>query len=214
MKAKNKIRKESRENKINSGKKIKKQIKEFFRPTIGKIALPVIVILLFLGLLALTYNLSITTGKFTCEIFERSFDYQDAVRNNNIILANDLKNQIGLLQTNITNYAEKNKLALGTVIYSNRYIGQIDALYPVPCTVSPKNMFCAYYTDDETYKCIKKAILAQTTNQDSITNDLLPPYWAVSVPLLLLNYAIFFIIFYLASSVVVFIYRKIKKNGK
>ncbi|MFH1501121.1 MAG: hypothetical protein ABIE22_04225 [archaeon] len=186
------------------------RLKDFLRPSVGKLILPVIIIVFLLVLFFMSKSVIPFLGEVSCMMVD--FNEQS------ILLGG--QNNTGLLDQKALEFSETieerrseiGEIKLAFVLFSNQIIGRVDPLYPVPCSILSSG-FCGFYISQEGYNCLL-TLFSDVKSMDSLFSlGEIKDYRSVSYLALVMNLLLIFIIFYLISCLVAFIYNEMRKKN-
>jgi hypothetical protein len=187
---------------------IEKKRKSFIEFEWKKIVLPIILIILFTYQIFVFYSVSNVVEDYLCDANEVLQNIETFREQNNI---EQLNKTILEWQPKAEKFEKDLEKSLGseTIFMVSQ---TINPFFPFPCELSPKN-HCRYYISKKSFDCMYD--VDSSSGFDPLFEVSKPEYKKVSVFLLIFHLAIIFIIGYLISAIIIFIFRNIgiKRNS-
>ncbi len=183
-------------------------IKEFLKPEWKKFVLSIILIMSYLVLLSNFYSYGAAIDTFIQEQESFSQELKSAQEQNNTLLIEQL-NKRGLELRKSINPAMLN---LEKIEFIYVFIEKIDPFLNVPCELVRKSS-CEHYGNKKTYDS-SVALMSITSDFNIFEKPDIIEYRKASVFTALFNVVILFIEGYLLSSIILFIFRILKKTKK
>ncbi|MFA5993106.1 MAG: hypothetical protein WC796_05360 [Candidatus Pacearchaeota archaeon] len=184
--------------------------KAFFRPTKAKFILPIILVVLTILLFLATKDLNSKVGDYSCKILEIKDTIRGYETQGNIISLNDAKFRSDEMTNELLRDLENNKLQFAVVNIYNQYVNQFNPIYPADCSFSGLRPLCGSYSSQEDYDCAKRLFADSDVKILGIFKTEMPEYKKPSSIILILSLIYLFIISYLISCVIAFVYRSLK----
>ncbi len=210
------------------------KIKEFLKPELKKIILPLALIFFFSIIISNFYHYGHVEDKYDCELISLGNEYhllqdkrQENIKKNDTIAINQSTNDMKVTLQKLSNNLQKMSEEKYSLIINIKdikpvvwLIKSLDPILPVSCSLTVDD-FC----EDPTNSC-HESIMSPIDNcrhyYSKNTHDCLysnadfvlfaEEYRKISINILILNIILLFIEGYLISSMVLFAYRKVKNK--
>ncbi|MFH1308027.1 MAG: hypothetical protein ABIH72_04200 [archaeon] len=177
--------------------------KDFIKPSAGKLILPIMITILLIIVFVTSMKVIPFVGELSCMMTDFNEQRTLLTEQNNTEL---------LVQKTLefSNIIEEKRKEIGDtkiafVLISNQIISRVDPLYPVPCSLLSSG-FCGFYISQEGYNCLMTLYLDAEGINSLFSLGEIKDYEPVSYLALIINLLLFFIVFYLISCLIAFIY--------
>ena len=179
------------------------------KPTWKVLVLPVVIVLILLSVFITTKSMDKNLGDYSCKFLNLSQQFNTAKETQNNESLNRIMSDTKTLQQEMANKISSNKKLYAYAIAGNVFLAKIDPIYPVDCAFVPGSKFCSFYISEENYQCSRTVIEEQAKVLNRPVPKL-PEYESMDYIMIIINFAIFFIIGYLISFLIALGYSKSK----
>ena len=184
----------------------------FLSPTKAKFIIPIILIVLTISLFFATKDLNSKVGNYTCKVLEAKDMIRGYETQGNIISLNDAKSRSDETTKDLLIYLDNNKAQFAIVNFYNQYVNQFNPIYTADCSFAGLKPFCGYYSSREDYDCAKKLLADSDINFLGVFNPSMPEYKKPSIFILIISLIYLFIIGYLVSCIISYVYHNLKSK--
>ena len=169
-----------------------------------KIILPIIILILFIYQVYIFYSIGNVFNRDICNLTNYAKDAIKYRQQNNTEMLKKIFLEYKPLEDKFKIDIEKIAWS-ETVFYT---ITKIDHFFPVPCEIPSQN-YCKNYINKESFDCLDN-LKSNSELTSSMFNYQESKYNPISIWLLILHFILLFVIMYLISAIILWIFRNVK----